>query len=271
MSYFWLMIKFANAKINLGLQIQNKREDGYHNIESLMIPIPMKDVVEVLPSEALSLQIIGKEVPGDLQDNLMMKAYFLLQKEYSLPPVQMVLKKNIAMGAGLGGGSADASAVLCLLNELFELNLDTASLKNYASKLGMDCPFFIENTPQLATERGDILSPVNFDLKGYHLRLVCPDAHVSTAQAYAGAKVANREFPLQAILNKNWDACRKELVNDFEDSVFKIHPKLQQIKQSMYDHGAVYASMSGSGSSIYGVFTEKPSFDLEENYFDFAL
>jgi len=252
------MIIFANAKINLGLFILSKREDGYHDIASLKFPIPLYDVLEILPAESFELTILGKTIDGDLSDNLIFKAYSILKEEQGIGPVRIVLQKNIPMGAGIGGGSADATFTLKGLNTYFQLNLSDEVLKEYAGRLGSDCPFFVENIPQLATGKGDILRPFELDLKGKFLYLVHPNIHIRTATAYAQVKPTERNIDWEQIGQKDFSFWRTNLKNDFEDSVFPVYPELYDIKQAFYQHGAVYASMSGSGSSVFGIFEERP-------------
>jgi 4-diphosphocytidyl-2-C-methyl-D-erythritol kinase len=252
------MIIFSTAKINLGLFILNKRDDGYHTIASLKFPIPLSDVFEILPAESFSLQIIGKEIAGKVEDNLIWKAYNLMKIKHGIPAVKIILQKTIPMGAGLGGGSSNASFVLKGLNDFFNLKLGDDILRSYAGQLGSDCPFFIANVPQIANGKGDILSPFDFSLKGKFLYLIDPQIHVGTAEAYAGVKPREIIFDWEELKNLNFDFWRKELKNDFEESIFPVHPQLAELKQLLYEHGAGFASMSGSGSSIFGIFEKKP-------------
>jgi 4-diphosphocytidyl-2-C-methyl-D-erythritol kinase len=256
------MILFANAKINLGLQIRRKREDGFHEIASLMYPIPYEDALEILPSEQFELVLLGAEIEGDMELNLITRAYRIMEKNHSIGPVKIILQKNIAMGAGLGGGSADASFTLMGLNNFFSLNLDIQTLKNYASTLGSDCPFFIENAPQLARGRGELLEGFDLNLKGYYLKLICPNIHLSTADAYAGVHPKESLFDWAKLKELDWAFWKENLVNDFERHLFKSYPVLDQIKKELYADGALYASMSGSGSSMYGIFKTQPDKEM---------
>ena len=263
------MITFPNAKINLGLHITKKRNDGFHDIETCMYPIPVYDALEmIIDKKSTSFESTGIPIPGKPSDNLILKAFNLLKKDFpALPNLAIHLHKHIPMGAGLGGGSADAAYALKLMNNLFDLILDDFFLEEYAAKLGSDCAFFIENTPKIATGRGEILAPINLDLKGMHLVLVNPGIHIGTKEAYAGVKPSTPPVKLEEVLNdkSRW---KEELVNDFESSIFPNHPELAAIKQSMYEGGAFYAAMSGSGSSVFGLFEEKPpSFKWNEKYF----
>ncbi len=265
------MIFFANAKINLGLQVLRKREDNYHEISSLMYPIPYTDVLEILPSEQFDFEVVGKEIEGDIESNLVVKAYRLMEAKYEFPCVRIILQKNIAMGAGLGGGSSDASFVLKSLNEMFELGATDTELKEMAAQLGSDCPFFIENTPQIASGTGTTLSSFDLDLKGMYLHLVCPSVHVSTQDAYAGIVPENKAFDYSTLKSIDFNFWRKNLCNDFEKSVFAKFPELKEIKNRFIENGAEYASMSGSGSSIFGLYRNKPeawgNLDFEQRIF----
>ena len=265
------MICFPNAKINLGLHITSKRNDGFHEIETCMVPIPLFDALEIIIEPKKSTWTSsGLSIPGDPKDNLIAKAYQLLKKDFpNLPNIAIHLHKNIPMGAGLGGGSADAAFALNLMNNLFDLILDDFFLEEYAAKLGSDCPFFIENTPKIATGRGEILNEVNIDLKGTHLVLINPGIHIGTKEAYAGVTPKKPEKDLSEILKdkKRWE---EELKNDFEPSIFSNHPEIKQIKDSFYEAGAYYAAMSGSGSTVFGLFDHKPEITLrKDSYFQF--
>ncbi|MGJ8661130.1 MAG: 4-(cytidine 5'-diphospho)-2-C-methyl-D-erythritol kinase [Bacteroidota bacterium] len=253
------MILFSTAKINLGLFILNKRLDGYHTISSLKYPIPLSDVLEILPSETFSLQILGKEIKGKLEDNLIWKAYNLIKEKYNIPAVKIILQKNIPMGAGLGGGSSNASFVLKGLNEFFNLSISDEELRIMAGKLGSDCPFFIANIPQIASEKGEVLEPFELDLKGKYLYLIDPQIHISTAEAYAGVQPLATIFNWDELKKLDFQIWRTSLKNDFEDSIFPKYPELKNLKSLLYEHGAAYASMSGSGSSIFGIFEKKPT------------
>lgn len=248
-----------NAKINLGLNITEKRADGFHSIESVFVPIPWTDELEIIPSETdTRFTSSGIEIPGDSSDNLCLKAYYLLKYKYNLPEVTIHLKKNIPIGAGLGGGSADAAFVLKCLNQLFGIALSDDELQSYARLLGSDCTFFIKNTPVLAIERGDTFKDISLDLSNYYIVLVYPNIHVSTATAYSGVKPKYPEYALKDVLSMNPTDWKDFVYNDFEASIFKKFPELETIKLQLYEYGAFYASMSGSGSTIYGLFTSIP-------------
>lgn len=248
------MIIFTKAKINIGLRVIEKRADGYHNLETVFYPVEWHDSVEVVKSDSLSFANTGIEVGGDWQSNLCVKAYQLLRNDFDLPPVSIHLHKNVPFGAGLGAGSANAAGVLSLLNTYFSLSLTSEQLVEYAAKLGSDCAFFIHNEPMFATGRGEILSPIKLELEGYNLLLVKPELGVSTAQAYAGIKPQKPLVSLHNVLSQPIDTWKSSVVNDFETVVFGIHPQIGKIKEQLYELGASYAAMSGSGSSVYGIF-----------------
>lgn len=259
------MIAFPFCKINLGLHILSKRADGFHSIETCFYPIPWTDILEIIPSNEFTFTTSGISIEGDPSNNLCVRAYYLLKSDFSLPGIKIHLHKVIPMGAGLGGGSADAAFTLTLLNQLFELKLSNGQLKQYASQLGSDCSFFLEKKPQLGEGKGDELSDAAVDLKNKFLVIVKPDIHVSTQEAYAGVKPALQKIAVREVVEKyplpRW---KDNLINDFEVSVFKKFPVIREIKKSLYDNGATYASMSGSGSSVFGIF-EKPV-DLKSSF-----
>lgn len=258
------MVVFPHCKINLGLQIVSKRADGYHNIETCFYPVPWTDILEIIKAEKFSFSSSGLDIPGNPEDNLCIKAYRLLQRDFNLSPVQIHLHKVIPAGAGLGGGSSDAAFTLRTLNSIFNLGLSAQQLLTYAAQLGSDCSFFVEDKPMLGSGRGEILSEVNLSLKGMFLILVKPDIHVSTAAAFAGIKPKQSNASLSEILSLPLSEYRSVLINDFEESVFQKYPSIASIKESMYQHGALYASLSGSGASVFGIFNSPV--DLK-NYF----
>ena len=248
------MITFPNAKINLGLNIVERRPDGYHNIETVFYPIPLTDVLEIVPAEETALTCYGNAVDCPPEKNLVMKAYHLLREHYDVPPVAMHLYKHIPDGAGLGGGSSDAAHALVMLNKMFNLDIADSELASMAATLGADCAFFIYNRPMMATGIGDVLSPINVDLKGKTLLLVKPSVGVNTRTAYSRVVPAPAAVDLAQTINlpvETWDGL---LVNDFEPSVFAVLPQLWLIKARLLDAGASYAAMSGSGSTIFGIF-----------------
>ena len=286
------MIVFPNAKINIGLNVVAKREDGYHDIETVFYPVLLQDALEIklmrpldpaqirkrieagllvqpddvfmpyriLPKKeeipCCSLEMTGNEFPFKAADNLVVKAYVMLQQDFDLPSIDIKLHKHIPSRAGLGGGSSDCAFMISLLNRRFNLRMRESMMERYAARLGSDCAFFITNTPSLATGRGEILNPINLSLKGYTILLVKPDVSVSTAEAYGGVTPHKPEISLaEAVVRpvSEWKDC---VFNDFEPSVFAKYPLLADIKQKLYDLGADYAAMTGSGSTIYGIFRQ---------------
>lgn len=262
------MIVFPNCKINLGLRITGKRADGYHNIETIFYPVPLNDALEIIqladtePAAGAIFTQSGNLIHGDEKDNLCMKAWHLLKKDFpDLPSVKIHLHKAIPMGAGLGGGSADAAFTLQLLNELFSLHLTTDKLLSYALYLGSDCPFFILNKPCFAGGRGEKMEPLPVALAGYYLLLVNPGIHINTGWAFSQLKLSNqRAAPsLSSIISAPVASWKNELHNEFEQPVFEQHPSIAAIKDKLYQQGALFASMSGSGSTVYGLFDKNPS------------
>ena len=256
------MICYPNAKINLGLNVVERRSDGYHNIETLFYPIGLCDVLDIQPSETCSdysFSSSGIELGGDPESNLIVKAYRLLRSEYQFPAIDISLIKQIPFGAGLGGGSSNAAFMLKSLNEMFELKITTTKLEELASKLGADCAVFIQNKPVFATGIGNVFTSIDISLQNYYLLLVKPDIHVSTPEAYSLVIPQIPEYSLKEIIKKPISEWKSTLKNDFEKSVFATFPVIEEIKNKIYDLGAVYASMSGSGSSVYGIFPEEPT------------
>jgi 4-diphosphocytidyl-2-C-methyl-D-erythritol kinase len=251
------MLAFANAKINLGLNVTDKRTDGYHNLETVFYPVNLYDVIEITPDTITSCDIRGIDIPGDAADNICLQAYHLLAKDYELPPVKITLLKNIPVGAGLGGGSADAAFLIKLLNDKFELGLTTGAMEDYARILGADCAFFIQNKPVYAFGKGDEFLPVTVDLSRYFKVLVKPAVHVSTADAYGGLSPAFPESPLKELINLPVTEWKGKLKNDFEERIFVKYPEISQIKEQLYLAGATFALMSGSGSSVFALFEAK--------------
>lgn len=266
------MIRFPNCKINLGLNAVRKRPDGFHDIETVFYPVPLFDALEVVPSRSgkSSFQSSGLEIPGDPYENLVWQAYQLLKRDYDLPPADVYLLKRIPMGAGLGGGSADAAFMLSLLNDLFELHLPEDSLIYYARQLGADCAFFIRNRPVFATEKGDVFEAIDLDLSGYYIAILKPEIHVDTKTAYAGISPSAPDQDIKDILQFYPAEWKANLKNDFEAGIFKQFPFIKNIKEGLYEKGAVYAAMSGSGSAVYGLFRQKPEWDeLPKGMFSF--
>lgn len=269
------MITFPCAKINLGLNIVSKRPDGYHNLETVFYPIPLTDALEIkymdekFPSESpCDLKITGKDVDCNEEDNLVIKAYQLLAADFQLPRVHAHLVKRIPTQAGLGGGSSDAAYMIRLLDERFRLNIGIPEMERYAAKLGADCAFFITADPSYAEGIGDVLMPVDVPgagLGGYYLAVVKPSVAVSTRDAYAAIVPKTPAKCCRDIVRQPIETWKDELVNDFEAPIFAMHPEMAAIKQSLYDAGAVYAAMSGSGSALFGIFREQPT-GLEKEF-----
>ena len=266
------MVTFPNAKINLGLDIVSKRPDGYHNLETVFYPIPLEDVLEITTVKEESapdytFTMHNAVFEGDNNDNLVVKAYKILAADHKLPKVSIALYKNIPTGAGLGGGSSDAAFTLKMLNEIAELGLSDEKLEQYAAQIGADCAFFIENTPAYATGIGNILTPTTCNISGYTLVLVKPEIHISTKEAYSLVHPAAPETPLTVISQKPVEEWKGLMKNDFEKSVFAAHPSMEGIKEQLYAMGAVYASMSGSGSSFFGIFKDEQNIDSIKELF----
>lgn len=251
------MVVFPPCKINIGLDILNRRPDGYHNIRTVFYPLPLYDVLEAVPSAKTQLHLYGLPINADVSDNLCISAYKLIKADFpQLSSYAIHLYKNIPMGAGLGGGSSDAAFMLRLINKIAHLELSKTQLHNYASRLGSDCSFFMENAPCLAEGRGEILHPVEIPaLQAYQLVLLYPlDIQVHTAEAYRLIRPQPAEVNLAEAIRLPVRSWKKAIKNDFEAAVFKLHPALKEIKEMLYAGGAEYASMSGSGSAIYGLF-----------------
>ena len=250
------MLAFPNAKINLGLNVTGIRTDGFHDIETVFIPVAFRDILEIVPSgeQQVEFRHSGLAIPGKGDENLSLRAYHLIKSGFQIPTVRMHLHKVIPMGAGLGGGSSDAAVTIKLLNEIFSLTMTPLQMMDYAGKLGSDCAFFIDNKPVFATGRGDQFEPVELNLAGYSIVIVIPPVHVSTAEAYEYVTIKKPVESLRAILKASPREWKDRLVNDFERSVFQRYPGILQIKEKLYEAGAVYVSMSGSGSAVYGLF-----------------
>jgi 4-diphosphocytidyl-2-C-methyl-D-erythritol kinase len=263
------MILYPNAKINIGLEILRKRKDGFHDLESIFYPLQLCDILEINKAGEFHFSQSGITIDGNPNDNLVVKAYRLLQKDFGLSGAAIHLHKQIPFGAGLGGGSSDAAFLLKGINELFSLNLSLTELENYAAKLGCDCPFFILNEAAIATGRGEVLTPCQINLEGHTLLLVKPDCSVSTAEAYADIKPMMADKSLSQQIDSPISSWKNNITNRFETSVFKKYPIIEDAKTRMYNLGAVYASMSGSGSSVFGLFSSE--IDVPESYFGGAL
>lgn len=260
------MISFPNAKINLGLNVTRKRQDGYHDIESCLFPIPLRDVLEIIPSKTFSFRQTGLEIPDNGTNNLCVQAYELLKADHNLPAVAIHLHKVIPMGAGLGGGSADCAFTLKLLNDLFSLRLTAEQLENYAAQLGSDCPFFIKNIPAIATGTGTTLAPIDLDLSPYYIALIFPGVHIGTKEAYAGLTPKTPDFPLKETLLANLENWQERLINDFQPAASVNHKKVAEALSGLEELNALYFAMSGSGSAVFGLFDHQPKSEI----FDFV-
>jgi 4-diphosphocytidyl-2-C-methyl-D-erythritol kinase len=260
------MILFPKSKINVGLQIIEKRPDGYHNLESLFLGLSqLSDILEIVESDKLSLSLYGMVPDCRIEQNLCVRAYRLLECDFNLPPVEIHLHKNIPTGAGLGGGSSDGAAALIILNRLFCLGMDNLTLADYASRIGSDCPYFIYAnqapeeclTPMLVSGRGELLEPIEVPaLEGISVKIETPNVFISTAEAYRGVVPEKPQIPLRELLKLPLDEWRDKIKNDFEKTLFAKYPQLDECKENFYRKGAVYASMSGSGSSVFGLFAK---------------
>jgi 4-diphosphocytidyl-2-C-methyl-D-erythritol kinase len=249
------MIQFSPCKINLGLSILEKRADGFHALETVFYPVGLNDIVEIVPAKLFTFSHSGISIPGEASTNLCVKAYHLLKADFpQMGDVKIHLHKNIPMGAGLGGGSGDGTTVLKMLNNLFNLNISKEQLLHYAASLGSDCPFFIFNEACHATGRGEILEPIAIDLSNYTIALVHPGIHIATSWAFQQLSPCVKEKSIASIIKQPIETWKAELINDFEAPVFKAHPTLEAFKNNLYEQGAIYASMSGSGSSLFGIF-----------------
>ncbi|WP_163716593.1 4-(cytidine 5'-diphospho)-2-C-methyl-D-erythritol kinase [Mangrovibacterium lignilyticum] len=259
------MITYPIAKINIGLLITEKRPDGFHNLETIFYPIQMQDVLEVVEADEFEFSMSGLALDGDPNENLVVKAYQLIKNDYPIPEVRVHLHKNIPSGAGLGGGSSDATSMLLLLNELFSLKISQDKLMEYALQLGSDCPFFLNARPVFATGRGEIMQDVSVELKEYFLILVKPPVHVSTALAYQAITPHKARLSLKGLVSFSVGKWKGNILNHFEKFVFHEYPEVAEIKKTLYDQGAAFALMSGSGSAVFGLFrSEKRGI---ENFF----
>ncbi len=253
------MICFPNIKINIGLDIVSKREDGYHNIETVFVPVLYHDILEILPSDNFELINEGIQIDCPLESNLCYKAYKIIKEKFGIPPVKIILYKNVPFGTGLGSGSSDAAHTLILLNKIFKLNISEESLLILASSLGSDCAFFIKNKPVIASGVGNIFSEIDLNLEGKYLLLCLPEVSVNTTNAYKNCKSEIPKNSLSELIKlplKDW---KNNIKNDFENTVFANFPVLGKIKEELYEKGAEYAQMSGSGSAVFGIFNDAPS------------
>lgn len=264
------MVVFPNVKINIGLFVTGKRPDGYHNIESIFYPVNWNESLEILSDSGKTAEDYGalgfaqssnvkffyyhNEIPGSAEDNMCIKVFKLVEEWYNLPPTEIHLLKTLPIGAGMGGGSADAAFTLRALKDFYELTISDFEAKELLAKVGSDCPFFWNNKPAFVFGRGEKMRPIELDLSEYHIALVNPGIHISTKEAYAGITPQNPPIDLGMLEFLDVESWKESVRNDFEDSIFPNYPVLAEIKQQLYDLGAVYASMTGSGSTLYGLF-----------------
>jgi len=260
------MILFPSAKINLGLRVTAKRNDGFHNIESFLYPIPLWDVLEFREAAVCKLKLYGKPIPGKLSENLLCKTWRLLKKHYDIPPLEVHLLKSIPAGSGLGGGSSDASFFLKGLNNFFQLRIADKKLTDLAAQLGSDCPFFIQNTPARISGKGEIAEACLLDLSGLYLALVVPGVHLSTGHIFSMIKPGIPDLSVSEIIKLSITRWQNLLRNDFEKIVFTRYPVLAKLKQELINRGALYASMTGTGSALYGLFETKPEINNLAKY-----
>jgi 4-diphosphocytidyl-2-C-methyl-D-erythritol kinase len=260
------MLSFPTAKINLGLQILRKRGDGFHDLETVFYPVGWQDALEVVANgeEPLQLTMSGLPVAGDLESNLCYKAWKLIAADYSLPPLQAHLHKMIPMGAGLGGGSSDAAFMLKLLNEVNHVGINEDKLCSYAAQLGSDCAFFVRNKPAFATGRGEVLEDFLLDLSNYYLQIVMPEVTVPTAAAYSWITPMDNRKDIQSILQQPIATWKTELINDFQQPVCERFPIIAELISQLYNEGAIYAAMSGSGAAVFGIFDIEPAYTFSE-------
>ena len=259
------MIVFPNAKINIGLHILAKRPDGYHELQTVFYPIKLYDVLEIIEAKQVGFSPKGIAVDGNAEENICLKAYRLLAMDYKLPPIEIHLLKNIPIGAGLGGGSSDGAFMIKLLNEKFSLGISITKMEKYAKQLGADCAFFIKNKVCYAEGIGSEFSAIELDLKSYHFVIVKPEVSVSTAEAYGSISPNSDRSPLRNLILSPIQDWKNTVINDFEAGIFEKYPQIREIKEELYESGAIYASMSGSGSAVFGIFKDKPNFSTKLN------
>jgi 4-diphosphocytidyl-2-C-methyl-D-erythritol kinase len=268
------MVWFPNCKINLGLNVTSKRPDGYHNLETVFYPILLRDALEIIQSTELHFDVTGIKIEGDIEDNLCFKAYQLLKQDFpQLPSLKVHLHKAIPMGAGLGGGSSNGAFMLSMINDKFRLNLSKDALINYALQLGSDCPFFIINKPCFATGRGEILEPVNLNLSAYKIVFVNPGIHVATKEAFSKLLPQTPATSIKDIIQQPIETWKDALKNDFEATIFELYSPIKEIKAEMYAKEAIYSSMTGTGSTVYGIFPKAAeiNFGFPEHYITVVL
>lgn len=261
------MVIFPGCKINIGLNITEKRKDGFHNLESIFYPINLTDILEIVKSDSFEFSFSGIPIDGDVAHNLVYKAYLLLQKQYALANVKIHLHKVVPMGAGLGGGSADAAATLLVLNELFELNIDQKTLEQMADSLGSDCAFFIQNKVAYVQGKGEVLSEHPLSLTNYYLKIVNPGIHINTKTAFENISTTSKGSQLEKLNENEINTWQGKVLNQFEQTIFPHYPEIKEIKDKLLREGAIYSAMTGTGSSVYGIFKNKPTHSFE-SYFE---
>lgn len=259
------MLLFPGCKINIGLNIIEKRPDGFHNLESVFFPLNLTDILEIEVSNELKFTCTGIGIPGNKNNNIVLDAYRLLQSRHVLKPVNIHLHKQVPMGAGLGGGSADGAAALLILNDLFDLKISKAYLASMADELGSDCAFFIENKTAMVTGKGENIRPYELDLNGYYIKLINPGIHVNTKDAFNGVELSEAGR-INTISRDNIESWKDFVFNDFEKTIFAKYPEIKSLKDILYEQGAIYASLSGTGSTVYGIFKEEPATKMTEHF-----
>ncbi len=255
------MIVFPNAKINIGLQVLSKLDSGYHEIETIFYPVGLSDALEIIPAKEFTFGSSGLPIPGDSNQNLVIKAYQMMKNRFDIPPVAIHLHKIIPMGAGLGGGSSDAAFTLKVLNEMFSICLTVRQLEDMARELGADCAFFIQNKAVFASGRGDRFEIIDLDLSPYKIVIVKPEIHLSTAWAFSQLKPLRREVSLKELINYPIQEWQVKIKNDFEEALFPKYPEIKNSKEQLLEKGAIYASMTGSGSAVFGLFEDVPNIE----------
>lgn len=258
------MIVFPNAKINIGLQVLKKRADQYHELETVFYPVKLYDVLEIIEAEKTAFFPSGIIIDGATEENICLKAYHLLARDFTIPSIEIYLHKVIPIGAGLGGGSSDAAFMIKALNDKFQLNLTVEEMQAYARQLGADCAFFIQNQPVFANGIGDEFTDIALDLSAYHFLVVKPNVHISTQEAYQSIVPDRYGKKLKQTIKMPIEDWKNTVINDFEGEIFRKFPEIRKIKEELYQMGALYASMSGSGSAVFGIFKEKPLFPENE-------
>ena len=263
------MVTFPNCKINLGLNILEKRQDGFHNIETVFFPVSLNDALEIISTNEKTSFFNSGISTGSDADNLCLTAYYLLKKDFrQIPELKIHLHKVIPIGAGLGGGSANATFTLLVLNKKFNLNISREKLFEYALLLGSDCPFFLLNTPCLASGRGEILKQIKLSLSGYKLLLINPGIHINTREIFKKCVPAVPRKRIRDIIQQPISSWKNDLVNDFEKIVFAMYPQLSEMKKELYQHGAEYAAMTGTGSTLFGIFrSAENNFPMKKDFF----